>query len=51
MMLVINPLLTLVTIGVLVVMLVVVKAVGSRSRRYFACSKRLWARSTAILRK
>lgn len=35
MMLVINPLLTLVTIGVLVVMLVVVKAVGSRSPAVF----------------
>ncbi len=40
MMLVINPLLTLVTIGVLVVMLVVVKAVGSRSRRYFALQQK-----------
>ena len=36
MMLVLSPLLTLITFGMLVVMLLVVKVIGSRSRRYFA---------------
>lgn len=36
MMLVLSPVLTLVTFGMLAVMLIVVKLVGSRSRRYFA---------------
>ncbi len=36
MMLVLSPLLTLITFGMLVIMLLVVKVIGSRSRRYFA---------------
>ncbi len=40
MMLVLNPLLTLVTFGVLAVMLAVVSAIGNRSRRYFAAQQK-----------
>ena len=36
MMLVLSPLLTFITFGMLVIMLLVVKVIGSRSRRYFA---------------
>ena len=36
MMLILSPLLTLVTFGMMIVMLFVVKAIGGRSRRYFA---------------
>lgn len=39
MMLVLSPLLTLITFGMLVVMLLVVKSIGSRSRRYFAAQQ------------
>ena len=40
MMLALSPLLTLITFGVLAVMLGIVKAVGSRSRRYFAAQQK-----------
>ena len=40
MMLVLSPALTLVTFGMMAVMLVVVKAIGGRSRRYFAAQQK-----------
>ena len=39
-MLLLNPLLTLVTLGMLVVMLTVVRVIGSRSRRYFSAQQK-----------
>ena len=40
MMLVLSPVLTLITFGVLAVMLLVVKVIGGRSRRYFAAQQK-----------
>ena len=40
MMLVLSPTLTLVTFGMMIVMLFVVRAIGSRSRRYFAAQQK-----------
>ena len=51
MMLVLSPALTLITFAMLFVMLQVVKAIGSRSRRYFAEQQKHWEKSTATSRR